>query len=191
LVSRRYRDNNSVSSRVSKLASDVGLTQRQGGIKSDTIVPENFTTDSVDREAIAPNAVGSEQLQRGAVGTEELGVVNEINSDSILTLKAPNGIRMDAPGISRSEATGTVVGGPSAASEWGTGVTFPAGRFNVPPLVFVNLNHANSASLGWSARGVQVTTTGFYVYGSGSAAASFSAPWEWYAIQMTTSSSSG
>jgi hypothetical protein len=89
LVSRRYRDNNSVSSRVGKLASDVEKARIDTGLKTDEVVSENFVENSVDRAAIAPNAVGSEQIDRGAVGTNELGIVNEINTDTPLVLNGP------------------------------------------------------------------------------------------------------
>lgn len=95
MTSQRKRAQNSLGGRLNKLASDVA---------SATTAPTPPVTNSVTTAAIAPNAVTSDSLApdsvdsdalgRGAVGTENLGVINEIDSDSVLQLNAPIAIAL-------------------------------------------------------------------------------------------------
>jgi hypothetical protein len=71
-------------------------------------------------------------------------------------------------------------------------VTFPAGRFSVPPLVFVTKNYASSPKD--TPYAISVTTSGFTlgVYsGDGSAGTAATSPIFWEAIQMTATAAAG
>jgi hypothetical protein len=75
--------------------------------------------------------------------------------------------------------TGAVTAGPSGTTSFtlavNFGVTFPAA-----PSVHVNLD--NGSATGWNGRAVNVSTTGFTLFGFGSSSSTFSASWQWTAI---------
>jgi hypothetical protein len=76
--------------------------------------------------------------------------------------------------------TGSTTTGPSAATSFSTvvafGVTFPA-----MPNVHLNLRLAPGSTSGWNFRAINISTTGFTIFGFG-ASSTFSEPIQWTAI---------
>jgi H-type lectin domain-containing protein len=77
--------------------------------------------------------------------------------------------------------TGAVTAGPSAATSFTSavvpfGVTFPA-----VPNVHLNMSSAPGTTSGWNERAINITTTGFQVFGYG-ASTTFSVSYQWTAI---------
>lgn len=89
MVSRRYRDKSSVGTRLNRLQSEVLTAKREHLVITERDLEEN----SVSSFALQPKSIGPEHLQRGAVGTENLGVINEITTDTGLALVLPDGSR--------------------------------------------------------------------------------------------------
>jgi hypothetical protein len=89
VVSRRYRDKNTVGTRLNNLSNKIESAEKKSGLSQTKVESGNLDTNSVVRDAIAPGAVGPNEIDRGAVGTENLGVVNAITTDSDLSLLGP------------------------------------------------------------------------------------------------------
>jgi len=99
VVSRRYRDAQSVGKRLSGIQTTIENIERSKELGDKDIVSGNLGDNSVDSRALAPGSVYSLALGHGAVGTEHLGVVNEIESDSTMTISAPDTINLDSPEV--------------------------------------------------------------------------------------------
>lgn len=171
MVSRRYRDNNSVSSRVGKLASDVEKARIDTGLKTDEVVSENFVENSVDRMAIAPNAVGSEQIDRGAVGTNELGIVNEITTDTPLKLSGASYVQPSATPVPLMLNQNSQVVQGSSVFRMPPGIVLPFGG-GVPPANFVFARGQALSRVTYAALFVEFGTT----YGIGDGSTTFNVP---------------
>jgi hypothetical protein len=76
--------------------------------------------------------------------------------------------------------TGNVNTGPAAATSFSTNVNF---GFTWPavPNVHVNLNGGAGTTSGWNERAINVTTTGFTIFGFG-ASSTFTANYQWTAV---------
>ncbi|KAB2807979.1 hypothetical protein F9L07_25250 [Pimelobacter simplex] len=90
-------------------------------------------------------------------------------------------------------ATGVVNVALSAVNSAFTNITFPAGRFTVPPLVLATLQSAPSGSQKFVPRVLNATTSGasVYVYTGDTTAQTATVNVAWEAIQMTPTTAAG
>lgn len=96
MVSQRYRAQDSLGNKINRLDSARAKGAKSPGpITTDSVTTDAIAPGSVTSEALAPDAVDSAALGPGAVGTENLGIINEINSDSDLDIKAPGLVRIN------------------------------------------------------------------------------------------------
>lgn len=94
MVSRRYKDKQSVGTRINATASKVEKLETSSAIGTNEITEVNLDTNSVGPDALQTNAVTSDAIDRGAVGTENLGIVNKIKTDNNLIIEGPIGYRV-------------------------------------------------------------------------------------------------
>lgn len=87
--------------------------------------------------------------------------------------------------MAAGEVTLTVASGATGSAT----VTFPSGRFSVPPIVTAIVRSADPSHRAWSV--TDATTTGFTVYLTNSSGGSVTNSIGWTAVQMTSTSASG
>lgn len=90
-------------------------------------------------------------------------------------------------------AAGSVTVTCTTSSFGQTSISFPAGRFTVAPIVMATLQGAPTGSGKYSARVINVTSSGALVqiYDGDSSANTFSVVVGWVAVQMTTTTADG
>lgn len=76
--------------------------------------------------------------------------------------------------------TGAATAGPAAATSFTTSVAFGV-TFPVAPNVHLNMASAPGPTSGWNERAINITTTGFQIFGFG-ASSTFSVSYQWTAI---------
>jgi hypothetical protein len=89
VASNRERANRSINNKISNI--DSRLQQSDKGASSPhldrgAISGEVVADSSITESLIFGRTIGPESVSRGAIGTEHLGIVNQINSDSNLTV---------------------------------------------------------------------------------------------------------
>lgn len=90
-------------------------------------------------------------------------------------------------------AAGEVVVSLSASNVGFSPITFPVGRFTVPPLLLATIKTAPGGSQKFVVRALNTTVTdaAIYVYTGDASSATGSVSVAWFAVQMTPASAAG
>lgn len=95
MTTQRKRSNRTVGTKLNKMDSEIEALQGAAYAPQENSVGEAaLQTNSVGPGALQPDSVNSEAVGRGAIGTENLGTVNEVTSDSVLSLNAPTAVSL-------------------------------------------------------------------------------------------------
>lgn len=88
MVSNRSRAQNSVGNKLNDLDTRVSRSENSSAsnISTNSVTNNQIATNAVTSDSISGASVQNTAVARGAIGGEHLGIVNEINSDSSLTL---------------------------------------------------------------------------------------------------------
>lgn len=81
MVSRQYRSNKTIGNKVRHIESLVDTASRK----------------SVDAQAPDTTPITDDRVTNGTIGTQQLGIVNQVNSDSVLEINAPTAIDLNSP----------------------------------------------------------------------------------------------
>lgn len=128
MASNRYRAGRSIANKINELDSRQGNSEKDisnPNIEAGYLVTDHFADGSVTGDKVADRTVSGQKISRGAINTEHLGIVNNIVSDSTLTLTS-------GPGPSTVGDT-TVVPGDIVLQPGSTGYLVLDGDMYVPP----------------------------------------------------------
>jgi hypothetical protein len=109
MSTQRSRASTSLGNKINQIESKAEKAQNSSpALPENSVNNVNIAPDSITNESIAPGSVSDESLANGAVGTQNLGVINQINSDSSLILSVQKNIVLRG---SQYDYTGPVYGG--------------------------------------------------------------------------------
>lgn len=121
MSTQRSRASTSLGNKINQIESKAEKAQSSSpALPENSVTNLNIVPNSVTNESIAPGSVSDESLANGAVGTQNLGVVNQINSDSSLILSTQKNIVVRG---SNYEFTGVMLG-PNAKGVRPAGVDY-------------------------------------------------------------------
>jgi hypothetical protein len=98
LVSNRKRANDSITNKINQLSSrNSKLSKRtqNPNLSRTAVSGNNVRSGTLGEAPLAPTAVDDQSVNRGAVGSANLGVVNELSSDSALVVNVPGTLQLD------------------------------------------------------------------------------------------------
>lgn len=98
MTSPRVRSNKSIGKMVAQAGKNATKAAKTGPAPAaNSVTAPILAPNSVTPTALATNSVTSDALAAGAVGTHNLGIINNISSDSILALSTPETVALLGP----------------------------------------------------------------------------------------------